>query len=110
MPRRPRVVNSMEVVQSAMARSGAPLLEPVDGGSAARFATAVGATYPIRVFRVAALGGWALLVGLTIAVGFLLTRVILEIGGVSAWDERVNHWLAGTRTSRRPTWRGLCSR
>ena len=61
-----------------MARSGAPLLEAGDGGSADRFANAVGATHPIRVFLVAALGGYALLVGLTIAAGFLLTKVILR--------------------------------
>ena len=80
-------------------RSGAPLLEAGEGGLAERFADAVGATHPIRVFLVAALGGYALLVGLTIAAGFLLTKVILQIGGVAAWDEHVNRRLAGTRTS-----------
>ena len=89
------------VSRAAAAPSGAPLLEPADGGMAERFASTVGATHPIRVFLVAALGGYALLVGLTIVVGFLLTKVILQIGGVSAWDEHVNRWLAGTRTPRR---------
>jgi undecaprenyl-diphosphatase len=82
----------------ASARSGAPLLEATEGGRAERFAYAVGAIHPIRVFLAAALGGYALLVGLTIAAGFLLTRVILRIGGVSAWDEHLNRRLAGTRT------------
>jgi len=82
-------------------RSGAPLLEAAPGGVASRFAQVVGATHPIRVFIVAALGGYALLVGLTIAIGFLLTKVILQIGGVSAWDEHLNRWLVGTRTPTR---------
>jgi undecaprenyl-diphosphatase len=87
--------------RAAKAQSGAPLLEPADGGSAERFANAVGSTHPIRVFLVAALGGYAILVGLTIAVGFLLTKVILRIGGVAAWDEHINRWFVGTRTSTR---------
>lgn len=81
------------------ARSGAPLLEAKDGGPAERFADAVGATHPIRVFLVAALGGYALLVGLTIAAGFLLTKVILRSGGIGAWDERLSRRIADTRTS-----------
>lgn len=87
--------------RAAKARSGAPLLEPADGDAAERFANTVGATHPIRVFLVAALGGYAILVGLTIAFGLLLTKVILQIGRVSAWDEHLNRWLVGTRTSTR---------
>lgn len=88
------------VSRASKARSGAPLLEPADRGWAERFANAVGATHPIRVFLVAALGGYALLVGLTITVGFLLTKVILQIGGVSAWEDRIDRWLVGQRTAR----------
>jgi len=54
----------------------------------------------MRVFLAAALGGYALLVALTIAVGLLLTRVLLEIGGLASWDEGVNRWLARERTPR----------
>ena len=35
---------------------------------------------------------------LTIAVGFLLTRVILKIDGVAAWDERVSRAIVRERT------------
>ncbi len=49
------------------APSSAPLLEAAEGGLSERFASAVGDGHPIRVFLVAALAGYALLVGLTIA-------------------------------------------
>lgn len=86
------------VSRAKPARSGAPLLEAGDGGLAVRFAQVVGDTHPVRVFLVAAFGGYALLVGLTIAAGFLLTKVILRIGGVAVWDEHLNRRLAATRT------------
>ncbi len=65
----------------ASTHSGAPLLEPAPGGPAESFAAAVADGHPVRVFLAAALGGYALLAGLTIAVGLLLTKVILQIGG-----------------------------
>ena len=82
------------------APSGAPLLEPAPGGAAERFAAAVGATHPVRVFLTAVLAGYVLLVVATTAVGFLLTKVILSIGGVASADERINDWLARERTPR----------
>lgn len=80
------------------APSGAPLLEPASGGIAERFAETVGPGHPIRVFLAAILGGYALLVGLTIAAGFLLTRVLLSIDAVSSADERFSRWLERGRT------------
>ena len=80
--------------------SGTPLLDATLAGPAERFAAAVGNGHPVRVFLVAALAGYALLVGLTIAAGFLLTKVILQTGGVSAWDEHLNRRLADGRTPR----------
>ena len=65
----------------AGAPSGAPLLEPAAGGLAERFAGAVGREHPVRVFLVAILAGYALLVALTVALGFLLTRVLLRSAG-----------------------------
>ena len=82
----------------AAAPSGAPLLEPVAGGAAERFAGAVGREHPVRVFLVAILAGSASLVALTIGLGFLLTRVLLHVGGLAAWDQHVNAWLARHRT------------
>jgi len=78
--------------------SWAPLLEPTSGGTAERFATAISPGHPIRVFLAAILSGYAVLLGLTIALGFLLTRVILKIDGVAAWDERVSRALVRERT------------
>lgn len=88
------------VITRAVAPSGAPLLEPARGGLAERFAEAVGPGRPVRTFLVAVLGGYALLVGLTIAVGFLLTKVLLSISAVSSADERISQWLERERTPR----------
>jgi undecaprenyl-diphosphatase len=74
------------------------LLEPAEGGLAERFAGAIGREHPVRVFLVAILAGYALLVALTVALGFLLTRVLLNIGGLAAWDQDVSAWLARHRT------------
>ena len=54
--------------------------------------------HPVRVFLAAILSGYAILLALTIAVGFLLTRVILKIDGVAAWDERVSRAIVRERT------------
>ncbi|MCY7301455.1 MAG: phosphatase PAP2 family protein [Thermoleophilia bacterium] len=82
----------------AHAPSGAPLLEAREGGMADRFAGAVGPVNPIRVFLAAILGGYAILVALTIAAGFLLTEVLLSIGAVASADERISLWLERERT------------
>lgn len=82
----------------ASTHSGVPLLEPAPNGPAESFAAAVADGHPVRVFLAAALGGYALLAGFTIAVGLLLTKVILQIGAVAAWDEHISRWLVGTRT------------
>ena len=86
------------VATRADAPSGAPMLEPTEGGLAARFAGVVGPNHPIRVFLAAILGGYALLVALTIAAGFLLTEVLLSIGAVASADERISRWLERERT------------
>jgi membrane-associated phospholipid phosphatase len=80
------------------ARSGANLLEPIEGGPAERFAEVVGAENPIRVFVVAVLAGYVLLLGLTIAMGLLVTKVLLQINSLASWDERVSRSLARART------------
>lgn len=76
----------------------APLLEPAQGGIAQRFAENVGPGHPVRVFLAAILGGYALLVALTIAAGFLLTRVLLRIDALASADERISRWLERERT------------
>jgi undecaprenyl-diphosphatase len=80
------------------ARHEPPLLEPRPGGPAERFAAAVGYGHPVRVFLAAAVGGYVLLVAFMTALGFLLTKVLLEMGGFAAWDEHISKWLADHRT------------
>jgi undecaprenyl-diphosphatase len=87
-----------EPVRRVDAPSGVPMLEPAPGGLAERFADAVGAEHPVRVFLVAAVAGYLLLVGASIALGILLTRVLLHIGGLASSDESINRWLARERT------------
>ena len=78
--------------------SWAPLLEPAPGGPAERFAGAVSPGHPVRVFLAAIFGGYAILLALTIAAGFLLTRVLLKIDGFAAWDERFSRAIVRERT------------
>jgi undecaprenyl-diphosphatase len=78
--------------------SWAPLLEPSPGGVAERLAAAIGPGHPVRVFLAAILGGYAILLSLTIAIGLLLTKVLLQIDGVAAWDERVSRAVVRERT------------
>lgn len=67
------------------------------GGFAERFAGAVGRTHPIVVFMAAILAGFAALAGLSIAIGLLVTRLLVPAWGVGAADERVEVWLAAHR-------------
>jgi undecaprenyl-diphosphatase len=53
---------------------------------------------PVVVFVAAMLASVALISALSIALGFLVTRVVLHVGGVAGWDEHVNVWLAAHRT------------
>jgi len=74
-----------------------PVLQPRDG-----FAESVGARagygHPVVVFLAAMLASLALISAVSIALGFVLTRVVLHDGGVARWDEHVNAWLAAHRT------------
>src|SRR6185312_11104687 len=74
-----------------------PVLQPRDG-AAERFAARAGFGHPVIVFIGAMLAALASISAVSIALGFLLTRVILHLGGVSGWDEHVNVWLAAHRT------------
>jgi membrane-associated phospholipid phosphatase len=86
-------------VAARASRQQPPLLEPAPGGPAERFAAAVGYGHPVRVFLAAAVSGYILLVAFMVALGFLLTKVLLSIGGLQAWDEHVSAWMARNRTS-----------
>src|SRR5436189_168520 len=76
-----------------------PVLEPRSDGAVERTAARVGAGHPVLVFLAAMLAGLVLIAGLSILLGFLVTHVVLHIGGTGAADERVNNWLAAHRTA-----------
>ena len=74
------------------------LIEPSPAGPSERVAAFVGYGHPVRVFLVVALVGYALLVAATIAVGLILTRVVLRSEAIASRDERFSAWLERTRT------------
>lgn len=82
-----------------VSRSDVPVLESTPGGPADRFARAIGAERPVLVFLAAVVFGYALLVTTMVAIGLLLTKVLLPVGGFSVRDESVNRWLAEHRDS-----------
>ena len=60
-----------------------------------------GDLHPAVVFAVVMLVGLAAIAVLSIGFGFLVTRVVEQVWGIGAADERVNVWLAAHRTSSR---------
>ena len=78
--------------------SGVPALAPSPGGVAERFSRRVGAENPVRVFTVALLCGYALLVGVMILLGLALIELVLPIGGLEGADLDLNEWIADQRT------------
>jgi membrane-associated phospholipid phosphatase len=79
-------------------RSGVLFLEPRPDGVATRFSERLGTDRPVLTFLAAALSGYLLLVGGMVALGLVLTKLVLQLGGVSEWDEGVNDSLARHRT------------
>jgi membrane-associated phospholipid phosphatase len=77
---------------------GLPLFEPRPGGPAERFLGTVGDRHPIVAFFLALISGYLLLAAASVALGFLVTEVLLGIGGVEELDERFPRWLEGERT------------
>ena len=77
-----------------------PVLQPRQG-VAERLGVRAGRGHPVPVFLGGMLGALALISTVSIALGFLVTRVILHVAGVPGWDEHVNGWLAAHRT---PFW------
>jgi undecaprenyl-diphosphatase len=76
-----------------------PLLAPRRGGPADRFATRLRGRHPAAVFFAAVLTGFALLAALSIALGLLLTDVLLPTGGIGHSDESVVRSIVEERTS-----------
>jgi undecaprenyl-diphosphatase len=76
-------------------------LKASSGGFTERLAGTLGRTHPIVVFLMAVLAGLAAIAGLSIAVGLLVTRMLLHAWGLGGADERVEVWLTHHRA---PTW------
>ncbi|MGH3136000.1 MAG: phosphatase PAP2 family protein [Gaiellaceae bacterium] len=85
-------------IEESEPHSGVPALEPSAGGLAERFSGWVGAEHPIRVFLVALFGGFALLVGVMVSLGYVLIELVLPIGGLEGADQDFVEWLADNRT------------
>ena len=77
---------------------GIPLFEPRSGGPAERFSHALGDRHPIVAFFVALISGYLLLALASIALGLLVTDVLLDVESVQRFDERFPRWLEAERT------------
>ena len=75
-----------------------PVLEPRPNGLADRFSQRFGPENPVRVFIVALLAGYALLVTAMVFLGLFLIHVLLPIGGLQEADEDFSQWLADNRS------------
>lgn len=74
------------------------VLEPTADGPAEHLAQRLGATNPVRVFLATVVAGFAVLVGLTISAGLLLTELLVPVHGFEKWDNDLNRWLAERRS------------
>jgi undecaprenyl-diphosphatase len=77
-----------------------PVLEPDRGALTRRLAAGLGSLRPELAFVVVMLAGFALIAGISMLLGLLVTHVI-EPTGIGAANERVNVWLAHHRTPTR---------
>lgn len=78
--------------------SDLPVIEPAPDGLPARFAERFGPTNPVRVFLLAVVSGWALLVTCMVFLGLVLIHVILPIGGLGEADADLSQWLEDNRS------------
>ena len=74
------------------------VLQPRPNGLAERFSRRFGPENPVRVFIVALLAGYALLVTAMVFLGLVLIHVLLPIGGLGEADEDFSQWLADNRS------------
>lgn len=75
-----------------------PVLGARDGGPAERFADRLRGRHPAAVFFAALLTGFAALAIVSIALGFLVTDVLLDIGGLRRADNSFVNSLVEERT------------
>ena len=88
-----------EAEAARRSRTVPPVLEPRPGGIAERFANLVGPENPVRVFVVALLASYALLVTAMVFLGLTLIYVVLPTANLDDDDERVSRWLADHRSA-----------
>ncbi len=79
-------------------RWAVPLLQARRGGAAERFAGRLRGRHSVTVFFAALLAGFAVLGLISIAVGLLVTDVLLDTGGVSRTDKSTVESLVAERT------------
>jgi membrane-associated phospholipid phosphatase len=79
-------------------RRALPVLEARRGGPAERFAGRLRGRHPATVFFAAVLAGFVVLGLASIALGLLVTDVLLDIGGLRRTDESVVNSLVAERT------------
>ena len=89
---------AIEHTEKDAPRSGLRVLEPRPGGLAERFSRLFGPENPVRVFIVALLAGYAVLVTAMVFLGVVLTHVVLPLGGLAEADEDVSARLAESRS------------
>lgn len=77
-----------------------PVLQPRNG-RVEQLGARIGAGHPVFVFVTGMLASLALISACSIALGLLLTRVVLHVGGIARWDEHVDTYLAARRTPSR---------
>jgi membrane-associated phospholipid phosphatase len=73
------------------------IVEPRGGGPASTIADALRGRRPAWAFAGTTAAGAALLAAGIVALGLLLTRVLLRVDAVDAADERLPGWMAGHR-------------
>jgi undecaprenyl-diphosphatase len=78
------------------------LFQPSPGGLAERTGSALEDHHPAVAVLAVVVAGWAVLSAVLVAIGLLLTRVVLASpvadGRLGRWDADVNIWLAERRT------------
>ena len=79
-------------------RGAVPVLDARPGGPAERFAGRLRGRHPAAVFFAALLAGFVLLALISIALGLLVTELLLDAGGVARADESVVKSLVDERT------------
>jgi membrane-associated phospholipid phosphatase len=73
-------------------------LRPRPGGPAERFAARIGARHPAAVFFAALFSAFAALAAVSMAVGFVATHLLVDVGGLGATDESAIHQVVRERT------------